>query len=55
MAEYVVEVTATYRELYFVDADSLEEAGDIWHSKEPDYAECTDITDVFVEELEDDE
>ena len=55
MAEYVVTVMTTVTETYYVEASSLEEAGETWSDFPRAMSECVGIEGVSVAEPEDDD
>ena len=54
MSEFQVTVYTRVKELYYVEADSAEDAKENWHNGEPDVSECIDVDDVIVEEVDHD-
>lgn len=55
MKEYEVTVTTKVRETYFVEADSKQEARDIWSDFPMAASECLWIDDIEIEETKDEE
>lgn len=52
MTEYRVELRGESREVYYVEADSPEEAAEIWHTGTLDISECYGMEVERVEEAE---
>lgn len=55
MSGFEVTVYTRVKETYCVDAESAEQAREIWHRRDPESSECIEVEDVTVEEAEHDQ
>lgn len=54
MTGYEVVINVMVKEVYYVDAESEQEARETWHNTEPQSSEAIYVDDISVSEVEDD-